>query len=135
MNNVKTLLLAIPGLLITIACNTSSRSDVLVLNNGAKWKVNTEMKPFIEKGDALLDEFISQNGTDYHGLAVDLKNQNDSLIRSCTMKGESHEELHKWLHPHLKLVDNLANAGTSSEATEIITQIDKSYETFQDYFE
>ncbi len=108
----------------------------LQLNNGQKWKVNEEMKPYIEKGNALLDEYLNgSNQTDYNKLALDLEEINNNLIESCTMTGPSHDALHLWLHPHLELVETLKNASKPEEANKIIGKIAASYHTYKEFFE
>ena len=89
----------------------------------------------MENGAKLIQDFNSNESNDYKALAENLKEQNDSLIRSCTMKGKSHEELHKWLHPHLGLVKELSDAAHSDEAGEVVSRLEESYHTYQMYFE
>ena len=67
-------------------------SEAIELNNGEKWMVNEEMKPFVMKGEELLNSFIQNNQADYKALAQQLKEQNEQLIKSCTMDGKSHDE-------------------------------------------
>ncbi|MBS1760635.1 MAG: hypothetical protein JST23_10985 [Bacteroidetes bacterium] len=110
-------------------------SEAIELNNGEKWKVNEEMKPYVTKGSELVNTFIQNKGTDYKNLAEQLKSENDQLIKSCTMGGKSHEELHKWLHPHLELVDKLKKTNDAKEADEIVHQLEKSYQGYQNYFQ
>ncbi|HRO76345.1 MAG TPA: hypothetical protein PLP27_09385 [Crocinitomicaceae bacterium] len=105
------------------------------LDNGKKWKVNEEMTPFILGGKELVDTYVANKGTDYKKLANDLQAQNKQLISSCTMDGKSHDELHKWLHPHLDYVKNLSNATDSDEANHIIEHLQHSYEEYKLYFE
>ena len=105
------------------------------LNNGEKWKVNEEMQPFLLKGEQIVNEYVANKGTDYKTLATQLKEQNDQLISSCTMDGKSHEVLHEWLHPHLGLVKELANAETEENANVLVAQIETSYKTFHQYFQ
>lgn len=107
----------------------------LTLNNGQKWSVNTEMIPYIKKGNALLNAFIEDKHTDYHLLAQNLKTQNQLLIESCTMTGKSHKELHKWLLPHLELVAKLTKVKDSSEAQKIVRKLQSSYQTYHQYFQ
>lgn len=57
------------------------------------------------------------------------------LIESCTMQGESHDELHKWLHPHIELIQKLADAKDPQVAEAIVGQIEQSFQTYQNYFE
>lgn len=135
MKKVQNLILMIAGITFILACNFNHQQSEITLNNGEKWKVNSEMKPHIEKGSEILNEFISQKNTDYQALADSLKTQNNNLIKSCTMKGESHDELHKWLHPHMELIEQLSNAPNLKEAEGIISQIELSFKTYEKHFE
>lgn len=72
-----------------------------------KWKVNAEMPPYIVEAENILNAYNSNN---HYNLDKQLKDQNKSLIKSCNMQGKSHEELHKWLHPHIQLVDERSKA-------------------------
>lgn len=135
-------ILAITGIMLLMACSTNHTHDDqhdqnagINLNEGKKWKVNSEMKPDVEKGMQVLNEFIDQKGENYGELAENLKAQNNALIQSCTMEGESHDELHKWLHPHIKLVERLSIAEEKEDAEEILVQLEVSYNTYQKYFE
>ena len=102
------------------------------LNNGEKWKVNSEMIPNIIESEELLNNY---DGNDYKSLAEQLKDKNNALISSCTMEGKSHDELHKWLHPHLELVSKLSKAKDKEQAEEIITELQKSFQTYKTYFQ
>jgi hypothetical protein len=135
MKKAQTITLSILGIMLLMACNSNHQSGTLKLNNGEKWEVNEDMSPHIDKGNELVHEFISQKGTDFQTLAENLISQNNNLIQSCTMKGESHDELHKWLHPHMDLINKLSNASNLEEAKVLISQIDQSFETYQNYFE
>lgn len=105
------------------------------LNEGQKWIVNEEMKPYINKSKLLTNSFLQSNSTGYHALAKQLKEQNDQLIQSCTMDGKAHDELHKWLHPHMQLVSQLDKAETAAKANSIVLSIKNSFETFDRYFQ
>lgn len=109
-------------------------SDAIELNNGEKWIVNEEMKPFVLKGSELVDTYIEDGQSDYKELAEQLKDQNDQLIINCTMTGKSHDELHKWLHPKLALVNDLENETDPVKADEIVIQIQNSYLQYHEYF-
>lgn len=109
-------------------------AEKIALNNGEKWVVNEEMKPFVLKGSELVNGYIRNNKGDYKSLASQLKDQNNQLIKSCTMKGKSHEELHKWLHPHLELVKELENSSDEKGTKEIVLKLQKSNEEYHRYF-
>jgi len=109
-------------------------SEAVQLDNGERWSVNEEMKPFLEKGESLVNAFIQEGKSDYNALAKSVKEQNDLLIKSCTMDGKSHEELHKWLHPHLDLVKKLENEADNARAAEEVLDLQKSYQQYHQYF-
>lgn len=109
-------------------------SQVIELNNGEKWVVNSEMKPFVSKGAELVNVYVQENKTDFKELTTQLKEQNNQLIKSCTMKGKSHDELHKWLYPHLELVKELDNETDAVKAKEIVVKLQNSYQQYQIYF-
>lgn len=104
------------------------------LNDGEKWSVNEEMKPFILEAEVILNQYTESNSSDYTTLAAQLKEKNAGLIKSCTMKGESHDELHKWLHPHMALIESLRNSDSEEEANTIIKSLQRSFETYHQYF-
>ena len=118
-----------------LGCNSKGHETAIYLNNGEKWKINAEMKPHLDEGNRILTAFISGKEFDFKKLADDMKIQNNSLIQSCTMKGEPHDVLHLWLIPHMEIVDQLSKATTPEEANELIIQLKDSYRTFQFYFE
>ena len=111
---------------------TESNTPTIELNHGEKWTVNTEMTPYTLDGEKLLSHYDSN---DYASLAAQLKQKNTSLIKSCTMDGKSHDELHKWLHPHLELVDALSAADSKEAANKIIIQLSDSYKIYNQFFQ
>jgi hypothetical protein len=102
------------------------------LNDGQKWEVNQEMKPPLERSEIALNKY---DGKDYEIIAEQLKANNDELVKSCTMKGKSHDELHKWLHPHMKLTTALLEAKNEKEANKIIQKLKNSFDTYHQYFQ
>lgn len=152
----KTILLGI-GALLFWSCNNSAKttapeeevthtethtehhhnesSDAIELNNGEKWIVNEEMKPFVLKGEELVNTFMEENNMDYATLAAQIKEQNTQLIKSCTMTGKSHDELHKWLHPHLELVQELAETTDETQAKASVQKLEESYQDYHKYFQ
>lgn len=112
-----------------------SESDILRLNTGEKWLVNEEMKPFIIEAEEILVEFMATESNDYITLAAQLKEKNSGLINSCTMKGESHDELHKWLHPHIDLIQELGQEGNFDKAKALVQELNNSFKTYHQYFQ
>lgn len=113
----------------------SERVKPIELNSNEKWLVNNEMKPFLKTGSTIVEEYKKSGRNDYKALAIQLNEQNKQLIASCTMKGKSHDELHKWLTPHLKLVADLEKSTDEVEARELITKLIASYALYNQYFQ
>ena len=104
----------------------------LELNQGKKWLINPEMLPHLKVAKAEVNNF---KRSDFKKLALSLENHNQKLIKSCTMKGESHDMLHVWLHPYLELVEELKHANNVDESLELTQKIKKAFINFDLYFE
>lgn len=115
--------------------SVNEEASELQLNSGEKWAVNEEMKPHIEKGNEILNSYLEEKGTDYKELAESLKSQNGQLIKSCTMKGASHDELHKWLYPHIELIETLSKATDVKASETVVADLKTSFEMYQTYFQ
>jgi hypothetical protein len=118
-----------------VAHEHEEHTDAIELDNGKKWKVNADMLPFILNGKEIVEKYFADGSTDYSKLGSELQHQNDELTSNCTMSGKSHDELHKWLHPHLELVEKLNESKNAEEAKKIILEIKESYANFGNYFE
>ncbi len=143
---------AAASLLMFAACNTEQAPKVVAetteaaapahehateipLNNGQRWAINDEMRPFLAKSRQIFSDYRQQGGTDYKKLAQELEQENNQLIESCTMDGAAHEALHEWLHPHLELVEALGKAGSPEQANDILGKLATSFEQFDKYFQ
>jgi hypothetical protein len=135
MKKPRVVYLVLLSILFIVACNSNRKTSDIHLNHGEKWQVNAEMKPHIQKGNELFLAYVSQKDTNYHMLAENLKSQNNLLISSCTMTGESHDELHKWLHPYMNLIEELSNASSLEEAERVIPKLEKSFSIYKNHFE
>lgn len=106
----------------------------LELNNGAKWPVNNEMKPFITETESQLNAYKPETG-DYKMLATNLSTSNDNLVKSCTMTGVPHDNLHAWLAPHMKEIEKLKNAKDREHANKIVGELKESMDEYHQYFD
>lgn len=111
-----------------------AQTNAIELNNGAKWVVNEEMKPYVSNIKDRINTYVANNETDYKKLAADLEVENTRLIKSCTMKGKSHDELHKWLHPHLDIVKRLKQEEDPEKAKALVGELVTSGETYDAHF-
>ncbi|AZI32596.1 hypothetical protein [Kaistella carnis] len=105
----------------------------LELNNGGKWKVNNEMKPYVAEMETQLKAYQPESG-DYKMLATNLSTSNENLVKSCTMTGVPHDNLHAWLAPHMKEIEKLKNAEDREHANKIVGELKESMETYHEYF-
>ena len=80
--------------------------EPLQLNEGQKWKVDDNMMVHIaqmEQDIASLDQ-----PKDFEQLSENLNKNLGLLTSNCTMEGQAHDELHKWLLPYIDLVEAFA---------------------------
>jgi hypothetical protein len=107
----------------------------LSLNEGAKWAVNSEMMVHVRAMEKRITDFAASNTKNYSALASDLDKSIGELTSSCTMTGESHDQLHLWLLPQIKLVEELTAAKNDKEAATEFAKIQTSMVTFNQFFE
>lgn len=119
----------------TESVSHENHDEALTLNNGKKWIINDEMKPFLSESEAMLAAYVDGDSSDYLSLARQLKEKNSGLIQSCTMDGKSHDELHKWLYPHIDLLASLEKAQDENQAKDIIEQLEESFTVFHAHFD
>ncbi len=133
------ILLAIPLLFLWVSCTNSTEKSKtenplgIEMNQGEKWQVNSEMYVFIHEFDSILN---SVNPDDFEAQKIGsaLAEKNSELISSCTMKGKAHDELHKWLVPHLSLTENLKEAQSKKEKDLALKDLESSMNEFHAFF-
>lgn len=110
-------------------------SNEIVLNNGEKWKVNDKMLVHIRNMENDINSFENTSNTDYKELAKKLQSNLDLLTTNCTMKGQAHDELHKWLLPYIDLVNLFSETKNKQELQAQLKKIQASFLTFNQYFQ
>lgn len=114
-----------------------SESDSIELNNGAKWKVVSEMMAHIRNMESDINRFSETKHTelkDFTQLGTNLQKNIDLLTSNCTMDGKAHDELHKWLLPYIEMVDKLNKSKNNDEALHTFEEIKASNKLFNIYF-
>ena len=145
MLKIKTTLLVTIAVLL-ISCNTKvkdnknaefqtkkhehSNDEAIQLNDGKKWKVDDNMMVSIRNMEKDVVSFDKENLENYQLLAANLKKNLDLLTSNCTMTGQAHDELHKWLLPFIDLVDNFS----TDKSEEQFKEIQDSFIIFNQYF-
>ena len=152
MKQIQTILLATSLLLACNAGNdkekttatepaTENHSDHakqatgLVLNNGAKWKVDSTTLTNV----ALLKNIVlnakKESLETYLQTATALQDGLSKMINECKMKGADHDALHQWLEPLMEKTKELKNANSIENAGTISGEIEKQINLFPQYFE
>lgn len=110
-------------------------SEAIELNNGEKWQVNANMITHIRNMENDVISFAKVEQKDYKVLSEKLQASIDLLTSNCTMTGQAHDELHKWLLPYMDLVEELSEAEDKIEAEKQFQEIQTSITTFNHYFQ
>lgn len=119
----------------TVSHAEHHHDEVIVLNNGVKWKVDTAMMLHIRNMESDINTYATDKQKDYQALALKLQNNIDLLTSNCTMKGRAHDELHKWLLPYIDLVNEFSLAKNGTEAAKLFQKLQHSFGLFNKYFE
>jgi len=107
-------------------------SEAIVLDNGNKWKVEESMLIYIRNIEHAVNNF---EGKDYTVLAKIIDKNLIDLTSNCTMGGQAHEELHKWLVPFIRLSEQFDVATELAEQEKIYNDFKTSFVEFNTYFE
>jgi len=100
------------------------------LDNGKKWIANAETTEGIRNMLALLETQSANPTSDTKVLKEQMLSEFTAIFQKCTMKGESHDQLHNFLLPLKEKLEKL-KGGEAQDLEEI-----KSYlTTYKNYFE
>ncbi|MDT7830025.1 hypothetical protein RQM65_15260 [Pricia sp. S334] len=106
----------------------------IMLNNGVKWQANKETTDGVTAMKALIDATDATNVADYKKLGDALNEVKNTVVRECTMKGASHDNLHVWLHPLIEKIEMLQNVKNTEEGAQLTSKIKTHLEGYYDYF-
>lgn len=110
-------------------------SEEIQLNKGEKWKVDANMMVHIDSMKRAIHLFDTNTQGDLQTLAQQLQGHIDNLTSNCTMTGQAHDELHKWLLPFIDLTEEFAAETDQEKAQHLFAEIKTSFETFDTFFE
>ena len=109
--------------------------EEIVLDNGNKWKVVETMAVYIRNMEQAVNEFETLENKDYAVLAKTIDENITELTSKCTMEGQAHDELHKWLVPFIELSEEFDGATELVEQEKNYQKFKASFETYNTYFE
>lgn len=106
-------------------------SEVAVeLNNGERWEANPETNEGINNMLTLVAQAEKTSSIDFKALQKNLRGEFNTILQKCTMKGESHNQLHNYLHPLKEKIDGLDQANDGSHAIHDLEQYLKNYKNY-----
>ncbi len=83
----------------------------LSLNSGELWIANMETTQGIDNMIALMSSFSDKESVEaYAKLKTNLDKEFGTILKKCTMKGESHDQLHNFLVPMQEMFEGLASS-------------------------
>ncbi|MBK7467314.1 MAG: hypothetical protein IPJ43_11085 [Saprospiraceae bacterium] len=125
--------------LLLISCknngSSNEQNEKLQLNNGQKWKVDEKMLVYIRNMESDILDFSNTDQKDFNILTEKLQSNIDLLTSNCTMKGDAHDALHKWLLPYIEIVNTLSETKNATEASTQFENIQTLFSTFNQYFQ
>jgi hypothetical protein len=113
-------------------------SEKLVLNNGAKWKVDKTTRDNVA---ALLQIVKTEDVKtvkmlkDYKRAGIALQNGITKMLRECRVKGPDHHALHQWIEPLIDHVNRINQATNAASAGKLFKTIHNRLNQFYLYFQ
>ncbi len=104
------------------------------LLNGEKWTVDKPMMHHIKNIKKDVMQFKGSNYEDYINLADKINTNLELLTSNCTMTGQAHDELHKWLVPFLEMSEKFSESKNLKDAQENYQGIKQSFKILDDNF-
>lgn len=122
-----------------IAAETHTMNNAWVneikLDNGSKWEANVETTEGVDKMLKIVKTNETKTVEDYHNLASKLNEVKNFVVKECTMKGPSHDNLHVFLHPLIEKIEALGKTSTTREGAEITASIKENLDGYYTYFQ
>jgi predicted RND superfamily exporter protein len=121
--------------IITEESHHHDEDEAIVLDNGKKWVVVETMIVYIRNMEQAVNNFKGTESKDYTALAKIINENVAELTTKCTMEGQGHDELHKWLVPFLGYSEQFDVATDLAEQEKIYQDFKASFVEFNTYFE
>lgn len=114
---------------------TNNWTSEIKKNDSSKWEANPETNEGVLKMQILLKTENTTTLEDYHNLAEKLNTEKNYVVKNCTMKGASHDNLHVWLLPLMSKIEKLSESQNLDEAHKLKQSISENVDAYEDYFE
>jgi hypothetical protein len=117
-----------------IIVEAPSPHDLILIDN-QKWVIDEGMRVSIDSIEMNMAAFNGSTLEEYTTLSGDLSHHTKSIISNCTMTGQAHDELHKWLLPFIDLRKSLDGIAELGEGEMIASELNHELIIFNDFFE
>ncbi|MAP80810.1 MAG: hypothetical protein CL526_06945 [Aequorivita sp.] len=105
------------------------------LDNGSKWIANAETTDGVVQMLSIVKSTKTTTVADFHDLAAQLNDVKNYIVKECTMKGPSHDNLHIFLYPLIEKINALGAISAVDEGTKIKRAIQENLTAYYNYFE
>lgn len=111
-------------LILSPLCNASLAEEQ------TRYRIAPSMLVHLRHMESTVNAAKPETLTEHRKVAEVLQDDLGKLMASCSMKGEAHDALHKWLVPFMKTVRNY---GTNQKTEELTAGFDKLHRAFKDF--
>jgi len=127
------------------SCNQTKNKDVITeklewmqemhLEDGKLWEANSETTDGIKKMQQIMNSFSDKESIiAYASLKTSLETEFTNIFQKCTMKGESHNQLHNYLKPMIEIFEGLESSDLNT-CKESFKTMEAHLENYSNYFE
>jgi len=142
MNKKIILLVSVVALFISCNSNKNKTIDIssiriegVSLNDTKLWKANIETTEGVKKMQAIMSAFSEEENTiAYVSLKKELEIEFTNVFQKCTMKGESHNQLHNYLKPMIEIFEGLESSNLKTRKANFKI-MENHLAGFANYFE
>ena len=104
-------------------------------DEGAKWQADAKTNEGVKKMHTTIKTQSTSTLAEYHKLAEQLNDDKNFVVKNCTMKGPSHDNLHVWLLPLMAKIQALSEAKTVDDASKLKHSIEENINGYNTYFQ
>ncbi len=108
--------------------------EEIQLDGSKKWEANEETTRGVKNMLYILENTTVGPEMDFKALGLKLKSEIQVVIKKCSMKGPSHDNLHVFLMPLIEKVDALQEANDIEKSKALVASIYYNLEAYDSYF-
>ena len=104
------------------------------LDGSKKWEANEETTQGVRNMLRIMENTAVGPEMDFKALGTKLKSEINIVIKKCSMKGASHDNLHVFLMPLIEKVDALQEENDIEKNKALVASIYYNLEAYDTYF-